>query len=68
MFQSWLYKPAKALAEGTAAQSLCDSLLGCPSYVFDGKSTFNIRVFFILGLEKSLFLLTLVVHYGLDSG
>jgi len=39
-----------------------------PSYVFHRKPTFNIGVFFILGLERHLFLLTSVVHCGLDSG
>lgn len=63
---------AKAVAESPAAQSSCDSLLGCLIYIyiyiFNGKPSFNIGVFSILGLESRLFLLTLLVHCGLDSG
>lgn len=32
---------AKSLVEGTAAQSSCDSLLGCPLYLFNGNLMAN---------------------------
>lgn len=53
---------AKALVEGTAVQSLCDSLLGCPLYIFNGKPSFNIGVFSILALESSVFVLTSLIQ------